>query len=330
MIQVALGIDVGGTKMAGGIVDTHGEILYSHTVATPARFADLEQDFLELVSHLLDTAAGKGGNQLDGGSVEVVGIGVAVPGSVEREQGVAMGACNLPWQNFAIRRLLEDKFGIATKVENDADAAALGALRYAPEAKGIRNFVFMTIGTGIGGGIILNGTLHGGAWPLAGEVGHTIVQLDGPLCNCGSRGCLEALASGTAIGRDATATIQVEQKGLLWPIYQKNGRVTAADVTTAADKGDAVARAILERAARYLAVGILNIQRLLSPEAVIVGGGVVTKSDALLRYTEAAMSDLHPTLRPRVLQAKGGSISGVKGAAAIAWEEIVGKVPHTV
>ena len=330
MIQVALGIDVGGTKMAGGIVDTHGEILYSYTVATPAQFGDLEKDFLELVGHLLETAAGRGDARLDGAPFDVVGIGVAVPGTVEREQGVAIGACNLPWQNFAIRSLLEDEFGIATKVENDADAAALGALRYAPEAEGIRNFVFMAIGTGIGGGIILNGELHGGAWPLAGEVGHTIVDLDGPVCNCGSRGCLEALASGTAIGRDATTTIQVEQKGLLWPIYKENGRVTAADVTAAVDKGDAVAQEILRRAARYLAVGILNIDRLLSPEAVIVGGGVVTESDALLRYADAAMADLHPTLRPRILQAKGGSVSGVKGAAAIAWEEIVGRVPHTV
>jgi glucokinase len=330
MMQAAIGIDVGGTKMAGGIVDAAGEILYSHTVATPLHFDELERELLELAGHLLDAATGKGTERLNLAPLEIVGIGVAVPGTVEREQGVAIGACNLPWQDFAITKLLEDRFAIATRVENDADAAALGALRYAPEARGLRNFVFMTIGTGIGGGIILNGILHGGEWPLAGEVGHTIVQPDGPQCNCGSRGCLEALTSGTAIGRDATTAIQAGQRGLLWSIYQEHGKVTAADVTAAAEQGDAVAQQVLGKAGRFLAMGMLNIHRLLSPEAIIVGGGVVTESDALLRYADLAMADLHPTVRPRILQAKGGAVSGVRGSAAIVWEEIVGKVPHHV
>lgn len=326
MMQAAIGIDVGGTKMAGGVVDAKGKILYSHTVATPREFADLEREFVALVANMLSAAAGKAPVALDFAPVEVTGIGVAVPGSVNREKGLAVGACNLPWQNFAIKELLEGRFGIPTRVENDADAAALGALRYAPEAKGIQNFVFMTIGTGIGGGIILNGKLHGGQWPLAGEVGHTIVQPDGPLCNCGSRGCLEALTSGTAIGREGTDTVRKEQRGLLWTVYQENGQVTAADVTAAAEQGDALAEEVLRQAARCLAIGMLNIQRLLSPEAIIVGGGVVTKSDILLRYTKEAMPLIHPTLRARVVQVKGGSISGVRGSAAIVWEEIVGQV----
>ena len=229
---------------------------------------------------MLSAAAGKSPVALYFAPEEVTGIGVAVPGSVNREKGIAVGACNLPWQNFAIKELLEGRFGIPTRVENDADAAALGALRYAPEAKGIQNFVFMTIGTGIGGGIILNGKLHGGQWPLAGEVGHTIVQPDGPLCNCGSRGCLEALTSGTAIGREGTDAVRKEQRGLLWTAYQENGQVTAADVTAAAEQGDALARRCCGKQLDT-GIGMLNIQRLLSPEAIIVGGGVVTKSDIL-------------------------------------------------
>ncbi|NLK07946.1 MAG: ROK family protein [Firmicutes bacterium] len=330
MLQVAIGLDIGGTKMAGGIVDFDGNILYSHTVATPAEFPDLEHDLMWLVGHMLEAASGKGDSPVEGAPFEVVGVGVAVPGSVDRNQGVAMRAANLPWQDFHICQMIEDKFGVSAKLENDADAAALGALRYAAEARGIENFVFMTIGTGVGGGIIMNGLLHGGPWPLAGEIGHIIVEPDGAQCNCGTKGCLEALASGTAIGREGTQAAKAAQKGKLWETYQEKGEVTAADVTQAADKGDELANKVLAEAGRYLAIGILNIQRLLSPQAILVGGGVVTQSDALLRAVDKAMPSLHPDFRANVLQMKGGSVSGVKGAAAIAWEEIAKKMSHKV
>lgn len=320
MAQVAMGIDIGGTKMAAGLVDPQGKMLYSQTVATPSELAELKSELFDLIDNLL-VEAQKG--ELVPTPLDVIGIGVAVPGVVCREQGITLDACNLPWQEFAIGKVLEDKYGMQTRVENDADAAALGVYYYAPEAQGIENFVLLTIGTGVGGGIILNGKLHGGGWPLLGEVGHMIILPDGPLCNCGSRGCLEALASGTAIGRQALEKVQVERHGYLWFTLQKTGKVTAADVVAGAGQGDDLATRVLQEAAYFLAIGVLNVHRLLSPEAIIVGGGVVQESDILIRYTQEALAQVHPreSLLPRIIQVKGGSISGVKGAAALIWEE---------
>ena len=321
MTQLAIGIDVGGTKIAGGLVDPEGRILYSSKVPTPPQFTKLERDLLQLTDSLLE-AVGALAEQ-SRSSLTIEGIGVAVPGVVDRKEGIAIGACNLPWQEFAIKELLENRYQLRTRIENDADAAALGVYRYVPEAKGIENFVFMTIGTGVGGGIILNGKLHGGEWPLAGEVGHMIIVADGPECNCGSRGCLEALASGMVIGRRGLEKAQTEQRGYLWSAFEERGGVTAADVVTGAEQGDALAQEVLREAARFLAIGMINLQRILSPEAIIVGGGVVKESSILLNYAREALPDVHPGIRPRIIHVKGGSTSGVQGAAAIVWEEIV-------
>lgn len=318
MVPVAMGIDVGGTKIAGGIVDPEGRILHSLTVATPSHFAELELALCRLVECLLVAAEEETGSA----PLDIVGIGVAVPGEVDRRQGVAIGACNLPWKDFGMKRLLENRYGIPTQIENDADAAAVGVYRYAPEARGIESFVLMTIGTGIGGGIILNGKLHGDGWPMAGEVGHMIVLPDGPQCNCGAKGCLETLASGTAIGRRGQAKAQLEQRGALWSAFQEKGEITGADVVINADKGDALSQEVLREAARFLAIGILNVNWLISPEAIIVAGGVVKESDILVRYTDEALARLHPTARPCMIQVRGGSVSGVKGAAASVWQNV--------
>ncbi|NMB46476.1 MAG: ROK family protein [Firmicutes bacterium] len=313
MARLAIGIDIGGTKMAGGLVDPEGRIHYAQTVATPPQFDLLERDLFHLVERLLQAAPS---------GADVLGIGVAVPGVVDRHHGVAVSACNLPWRDFGIRELLESRYDIPTRIENDADAAALGIYRYASEAQGLENFVLMTIGTGVGGGIILNGKLHGGEWPLAGEVGHMIILPDGPQCNCGSKGCLETLASGTAIGRYALEKLRTEPRGHLRSILQETGKVTAFDVIVAAEKGDALAQEVLREVAWFLAIGMLNVHRMLSPEAIVVGGGVVKESEILLNYVKAALTDFAPDMCIRIVQIKGGSISGLRGAAAIVWEEI--------
>lgn len=321
MTQLAIGIDIGGTKMAGGLVDPQGRILNSKTIPTPSRFSELKQDLFQLIDSLLEPM----GTQEDqlGSSLIIEGIGVAVPGVVDRKKGIAVGACNLPWEEFPIKELLENRYKIPTWLENDADAAALGVYRYVSAAGGIENFVLMTIGTGVGGGIILNGKLHGGEWPLAGEIGHMIIVPDGPKCNCGSKGCLEALASGTAIGRRGLEKAQTEQRGYLWSVLQSRGNVTAADIVSGTMQGDVLAQEVLREAARFLAIGMINLQRILSPEAIIVGGGVVKESGILLDYAREALPNLHPSIHPRIIHVKGGSISGVKGAAAIVWEQIV-------
>lgn len=231
-------------------------------------------------------------------------LAIGVPGPVDSEAGVVEGAPNLPgWQRVPIRDQLQAALGCRCLVEHDANLAALAEHRRG-SGRGTNDFVYVTVSTGIGAGLILGGSLYRGHQGSAGEFGHMVIQPDGPLCNCGNRGCLEALASGTAIAREA-------------------GVGSASEVGRMAAAGDREAQAILTRAARYLGLALGGLINLLNPEVVALGGGVISDSpkfwtDVLASIADSSFASVRSTCR--VERAELGEEQGLLGAVELALE----------
>lgn len=230
---------------------------------------------------------------------------------------------NLPgWDRVPLRQLIEDSLGIPTTLENDANAAVLGEHRFGA-GRGVAHMIYVTVSTGIGGGLILDGRLYHGATGMAGEIGHTTVLPYGPLCGCGNRGCLEALASGSAIARRARERVA---HGVPTRIADLAGNdpelITAKLVAEAASEGDAEARGILAEAMNYLGIGMANLVNLLNPELIVIGGGLTHIGERLFGPVRRAI-DQHAfpaqAQAVHVVRAGLGDDVGVLGAAAVAW-----------
>ncbi|MDA8145482.1 MAG: ROK family protein [Thermaerobacter sp.] len=307
-----LGVDLGGTKIEVGVVSREGVLGQRLRVPTPrgqgtAAVVDRIRAAMGEVLRRAEVAWGA----LDG-------VGVGAPGPLDRQAGVILEAPNLPELNgFPLAAALAEG-GVPLYLENDANAAALGEYRFGA-GRGSADLVYVTVSTGIGGGIILGGRLYRGVSGTAGEVGHTVVEVEGPPCACGSRGCLETLASGTAIARQAAAALAAGRESVL----AAEG-LDAAAVYRAAGAGDVLAREITERAGYYLGVGISNLINLLNPERVILGGGVVQAGRDLFDPVERAVRERAlkvPAAACRILPAGLGQDAGVLGAAAVVLEQ---------
>ncbi len=314
--QLVVGIDLGGTKISTGLVDSAGVIIahdYRETRATEGQEAVIER--------MLDAArlvmAQAGVNQ-----AQVAAVGVVAPGPLDIEAGVVVAPPNLPgWGHVPLKQLIEEGLGIRTFLENDANAAALGEFRFGA-GRGTEHMIYVTVSTGIGGGLILDGELYHGANGMAGEIGHTIVMPNGPLCGCGNRGCLEALASGTAITRQARERVA---RGVLTLIADLAGndpeRITAKLVAEAATRGDVEAQEILAEAMNYLGIGMANLVNLFNPQLIVIGGGLMNIGELLFGPVRRAIArHALPTLAQavRVVPAELGADVGVLGAAAVA------------
>jgi glucokinase len=226
---------------------------------------------------ILDTIAATDAKRED-----FIGIGVGAPGPLDRDKGIVIVAPNLGWKNYPLRERISNRLGLETTLDNDANCATLGEW-WQGAARGGRDVVGMTIGTGIGGGIIIDGKLYHGASDVAGEIGHTTIDLNGRHCKCGNYGCLEAYASGPAIATRAREVLVREETASLLP-SMVSGRLedlTAETVYQAASQGDAVANEIVRDTARYLGVGIANLLNILNADVVVVAGGVTRAGDAL-------------------------------------------------
>ena len=257
-----IGVDVGGTKISAALICSSGEIIQCQTIPTDIRSAEVILAQIEsLISHILRTSSE---------SLEVKGIGIGLPGAIDNELGIALYASNLPWNNTPIVGCLQAKFDLPVYIHNDASAAALGE-KWFGQGQFYNNFVYLSIGTGIGSGIIINKQLIQANRGLSSEVGHMIIIPGGPICPCGSRGCLEALASGSAIAKRMRVLTN-----------QADLNASATDVINAAQKGDIYAVQVLEETAQNLAIAVVNIWRLLAPERIILGGGVMQAGQALL------------------------------------------------
>ena len=252
-------------------------------------------------------------------------ISIAAAGVIDFDKGVITASPNLPgWYDIPLRGIVREKYGVNTFLINDADAAALGEHRFGA-GKGVNTLVYLTVSTGIGGGIIINGKLHTGLHGSAGEIGHMTIDVNGPKCNCGNVGCWETLASGTAMAKEAIRRISQGEKSSLTEIVDgKIENITAEEVSLAAQGGDSLALEVISKVATYLGVGMVNLVNIFDPEMIIVGGGMAKMGDLLLSPARQVVRERAFTLSAqavRIVPAKLGDDAGVLGAAVFAFQQ---------
>lgn len=278
-----VGIDLGGTNIAGGLVDENGKILSELSVPTMA-----ERDYKEIVKDMADVSKKvieKAGVSID----DVAGVGIGCPGAIDNANGVCTYSNNLHMDHANIAEEFRKHLDLPVNLENDANAAALG--EYAINGNGVNNFVFVTLGTGVGGGIILDGKIFRGFNGVGAELGHTVVNQDGEMCNCGRRGCWEAYASVSALIRLTREAMDNAPDSLMHEEAKKEGKVSGMTSFAAAKKGDKAAQAVVDKYFEYIGVGITNIVNTFQPEKVVIGGSISKEGDYLLKpvqkYVEA-------------------------------------------
>jgi glucokinase len=327
--QYIIGVDLGGTNIVVGAMTMDGsQHLSMRSIPTQASLGDegVAHRIVTLVEQvILDTIKETGIARSD-----FIGVGVGAPGPLDRERGIVLVAPNLGWLNFPLRDRVHDRLGLPTTLDNDANCATFGEW-WQGAARGSRNVVGLTIGTGIGGGLILNGALYHGASDMAGEVGHTTIDLNGRHCKCGNYGCLEAYASGPAIATRAREVMVREEGESVIP-SMVNGRfedITAQIVYDAAKAGDAVASEIVRDTARYLGAGIANLLNIFNPDTVVIAGGVTAAGDTLFvpLRAEVRRRAFSPAVRAaKIVPGTLPGTAGVVGAVASFKQQHLGGV----
>lgn len=318
-----LAIDLGGTKILAGIISDTGEMLAREYTLT------LAGEGLESVINRLGAAIAHLLSHKNISLSQIGVISIAAAGVIDTRKGVITASPHLPgWINVPLRHLIEEKFKLKVFLLNDANAAALGEHRFGA-GKGANNLIYLTVSTGIGGGIIIDGQLYSGSSGGAGEIGHMTIDVNGPKCKCGNVGCLEMLASGTAIAAGAIMRIRGgESSALIEMVGGKREDITAEKVAVAAQQGDSLALDVIATAAGYLGVGIVNLVNIFNPDVVIIGGGVAKMGDRLFSpLRQVVRVRAFPLLAQavRILPARLGDDAGVIGAAVFAFEQ--GKSP---
>jgi glucokinase len=314
-MQWVIGIDIGGTNCVVGAVAADGSrVVGDHSQPTGAErgvdavIADLVAMATRTITvvHATDAAA------------EIVGVGVGAPGPLDIHRGIVLLTPNLGWTNVPLRARIAEGLGLAAALENDANCA-VHAECWVGAAKNGQYVIGLTLGTGIGGGIVIGGKLYHGASDAAGEFGHHVIDIDGPLCGCGNHGCLEAFASGRNIARRASELLAHSGPGILRDLTGGDpGRVTAELVYEAAAKGDALAQQVADDTARYLGIGLSNFLNIFNPDTVVILGGVIHAGDALfvpLRREVAARAFKPAVDACTIIAGALGGLAGVYGAA---------------
>ncbi len=317
MRQPAIGIDIGGTFIKAGIITATGEILKK--VSAPTGSAEGPNGVVGSITTLIH-------NLLDEQIVprqELEGIGVGCPGPLSQADGVIYETANMPgWDHFPLRQRLHESLGFDVTLENDGNAAAWGEFVLGA-GRGAASMALLTLGTGVGGGIIIDGRVLHGGWFNAGEIGHMIVEPSGPQCSCGQRGCLERFSSAKAILERYLEGIQANGKasGDLAERVRQGAVLDARDVVAALDH-DPIARHVWDDACRYLAIACVNLQHLLNPQRIIFGGGVSAAGDVLLGPVRQHFENLTWHFkgdRPTLERATLGNDAGLIGAASLCY-----------
>jgi glucokinase len=309
-----IGIDLGGTKMLLGVLDGDSNVVWESREASTGQ---TEEELVELLVREIGEARAA--------RADVAAVGLGIPATIDHDRGTAISAVNLPLDDLPIRDLVSDRTGLPAFVDNDANVAALAEHLYGA-ARGADNAVLLTIGTGIGGGLILGGEVYRGAHGAGAELGHTVIDLDGPECqgNCPGRGCVETLASGTALGREGRDAAEREPGSLLGRMLADGHQIDGKAVTEAALNGDSVARGVFELVGRRLGAALASFANIFEPEVIVIGGGVIAAGDLLLEPArrELQARALPPMNRTPVVAAELGSDAGMIGAAAMARLEV--------
>lgn len=308
-----IGIDLGGTNIAVGITNEKWEIIHKASVKTSA------QDTTAMIKDMTDLC--KKVCEDSGISMEEIkSVGIGIPGAINSEDGIVTYANNLNFENFPIVAEFKKYIDKDVYISNDANVAALGEA-VAGGAKGCESAVVVTLGTGVGGGIILNSKIWEGHKSVGAEVGHIVIEVGGEQCSCGRKGCWEAYSSATALIRDTKRAIEKNPDSLMAEIAEVKGKVTGKTAFDAAKEGDKTAQEVVDKYIKYLAEGIANICNLIGPEVVLLGGGVSHEGDALLNPLKKEVNKLlyggdmlkHSDIKLATL----GNDAGIIGAAAL-------------
>jgi glucokinase len=307
-----VGVDVGGTKVAAGLVNAEGEIL-SHIRVPMAANSSPEEGLQSVLSAIKQALPENQG--------AVAGIGICAPGPLDPRTGVILNPPNVPcWRNFSLAEAVRKVHSVPVKVDNDANAAALAETRWGA-ARGRTNVFYATIGTGIGTGIVFEGKIYHGRTGSAGEGGHVSIDYNGPICRCGKPGCIEILASGPAIARRAREEVNKGRTSSMLEIAGGSlAAITGEIVGKASENGDSLARAILSETTTMLALWLSNMVDLFDPEIIVIGGGAAALlspffDDLRAQVTELAVNPW--TKEVPIIEARYGAESGIAGGAAL-------------
>jgi glucokinase len=308
-----IGVDLGGTKLLAGVVDP--DLNVRHRVFRHAREGKGTEQLLDaLVEAVEEVRTAAGG--------ELTAVGFGIPSLVDAQTGSAATTVHLPLRDVPLRDVMAERLGVPVAVDNDANAAMIAEHRRGV-ARGARTAALLTLGTGIGGGIIADGQLLRGARGGAGEWGHMVIDVDGPLCTCGNRGCLEMLVSGTALGRAARRAAEELPDSGFGRALSAGREITGMLATELAHDGDPVARDVVALVGYHLGVGLTNVVNILNPEFVVVGGGVIAAGELLLEPARKVVAEraLAPSRdQVRIVPTRFGDASGMVGAALLAMD----------
>jgi glucokinase len=308
-----IGVDLGGTKMLVGVLADTEPLYEQREVST----GQTENELVELLVREIEEA-----REARPG---VAAIGLGVPATIDHDRGIAVAAVNLPLSDLPLRDLVSERTGLPVFLDNDANVAALAEYLYGA-AQGKPNTVMLTVGTGIGGGLIVNGEVYRGSTGAGAELGHIVIQADGPPCqgNCPNHGCVEALASGTALGREGRAAAESAPDSALGRLLAAGKEVDGKAVTQAAIAGDETAVGVFELIGSRLGVACASLANIFQPDAIVVGGGVIAAGDLLLEPARREVREraLTPMNKTPILAATLGNDAGMIGAAALARTEL--------
>jgi glucokinase len=316
--RFVIGVDLGGTNIVVGAVSEDGQVrLPPRTEPTDALSG--AEAVADRIASVVDAVIADARTQAGVERSALLGIGIGAPGPIDRERGVVVVAPNLRWQNFPLRDEISKRTGLPASLDNDANCATFGEW-WLGAGRGSRNMIGLTIGTGIGGGLILDGKLYHGASDVACEAGHMTLETQGRRCSCGNYGCLEAYASGTAIAERAREALGSDGPSALRSLGGGDpAAITARDVYDAAKDGDAIAIEVVRDAAKFLGAGVANLLNIFNPEVVVLAGGVTHAGDALFEpvRAEARRRAFRPAWDAvRILPGELSGDAGVIGAAA--------------
>ncbi len=310
-----IGVDLGGTNIVTGVVDEDFRIVGKGTVKT--RKNSSEEVIIDDIKQSIKMAVSSA--KIDWSEVKCIGIGT--PGTVNIKDGIIEYASNLDFDNTPIKKIIEDEFHIPTYIENDANCAALGEA-LAGAGNGVENFMAITLGTGVGAGIVIGGKILHGCNNAAGEIGHMVIKFGGERCTCGRRGCWETYASATALIRQTQDAMSRNFDTIMWDMVSED--IRKVDGTTAFEamrENDLVAREVINNYIYYVAVGIVNIINIFQPEILCIGGGIGSEGESLLSpiryYVKNERYSIYAKQQTYICAAVLGNDAGVIGAALL-------------
>jgi len=315
MSETYVGIDVGGTNVKIGLFDSELELIRKTSITTNA---DMGPDIvIDNMARTVEKLIAQAGLSLE----NITAIGIGTPGPAKYSEGIIIKSTNMPkFKNVPICKMLNEKLGAPVVFDNDANVACWG--EYAVGAgKGVKDIVFFTLGTGIGGGVVSNGELVHGCDENAAELGHMMIYPEGRLCNCGQKGCVEAYASADSTARRATEALQAGAKSSLKEVLEKKGKITSKDIYEHLAAGDDLAKEITDGTAEALAITCVNMLHTTEPRRIVFAGGMIAAGDALLNRIKHFFDKHIWTLKKEMVEicfATLGEDAGIIGAAALA------------